>query len=827
VGDEYPEAFSGPSIGSQIAGYQLEELIGRGGMAVVYRAYDPRLDRRVALKVLAPALALDDGFRRRFIRESRAAAAVDHPNIIPIFDAGEADHALFIAMRLVRGGDVRALARAGPVPLPVLADITTQVAAALDAAHLHGLVHRDVKPANMLLDRGPDGGRTHVYLADFGLSKRALSQTAGLTSAGEFLGTLDYVAPEQIESRSIDGRADQYALASAAFELLCGSAPFRHVTGLAVAMAKMSEPPPRPTDRRSDLPPATDDVIRRGMAIAPTERFRSCGEFAAALREALGARLTGSWSIPGPRRSAGPDQAAQPVTEVATSADEVPAGEGPAEEVPAHEVPVGEVPAEEGPADQGQAETVPSQRMSPPTMSPQTVHLPKVPQPTAPAGPSAPPVTGVAGEPGQDSPTLVTSAGPPIGEAAQPPRRPRWRSPRTMSAAAAVVVIGAGMAVFVTRHGGGTTSDMTLMDVKPPGCSQAVASAPAAHPANQTVNVGENPAGLAVTPDGKYSFVTQHGHVVVLNDAGSGAPSQVETIYAPGADHPEAITSNGKYLLAAEYSGAYVISVQAAEAGASQAILGMLTSDGQDADNVAVSPDGRFAFVTLAGSGELAVFDLDKSIADGFGQSGLVGVIPVGQDPTAVTLSPNGRWLYVTSFDEPFTPSGPSSIAAEGKLYVLNAHRAETDPGRSSVVSSATAGCGPSGVMVSADGSDVWVTAQRSDAVVAFSASKLTTDPQGSVIATVAVGVNPNSPVFIRHGKEIMVADSNLHGVAGADSLALISTERALAGRDGLLRLIAAGPTPWTVAPEPGRQTVLVTDNGSGQVQAIDTGSLP
>jgi DNA-binding beta-propeller fold protein YncE len=128
---------------------------------------------------------------------------------------------------------------------------------------------------------------------------------------------------------------------------------------------------------------------------------------------------------------------------------------------------------------------------------------------------------------------------------------------------------------------------------------------------------------------------------------------------------------------------------------------------------------------------------------------------------------------------------------------------------------------------VSANGSDVWVTAERSNALVAFSASKLITDPRGSVIARVGVGVNPNSPVFIRHGTEIIVADSNLHGAAGADSLALISTERALAGQPGLLRLIPTGPAPWTVAPERGGQTVLVTDNGSGQIQAIDTGSLP
>jgi DNA-binding beta-propeller fold protein YncE len=799
VSGEYPEEFSGPSIGAQIAGYQLEELIGRGGMAVVYRAYDPRLDRRVALKILAPGLAVDYGFRRRFIRESRAAAAVDHPNIIPVFDAGEADNVLFIAMRLVRGGDVRALARAGPVPLPVTADIITQVASALDAAHLHGLVHRDVKPANMLLDRRPDAGRSHVYLADFGLSKRALSQTGGLTSAGEFLGTLDYVAPEQIESRSIDGRADQYALASAAFELLCGSAPFHHVTGLAVAMAKLSEPPPRPADRRSDLPPAADDVIRRAMAIAPSERFPSCGDFAAALREAL----AGS---PGP--------AARPAAQIAAPA----AGDaGPAT------ADAGLAAADPAPtaADAGRPaeDAAPAaENVGPPS------GVPLSEAPTA--------IGGLDREPGATSRTRPPPSRPPSREAGHPPGRPRWRSRRTLSAAAALVIVGAAAGVFVTLHGGGTTNDLALMGIKSPGCNPAPgpASAPVARAASHAVTVGGRPSGLAVTPDGRYSFVTLNGSVAVLKDAGPSAPSQVTTIDTPGAFQRDTITGDGRYVLAAAGSGAYVIGAQAAEDGSSQAVLGTLTSGGKGANNVAVSPDGRFAFVTMADSGDVAVFDLAKSRADGYGRSGLVGMVPVGQLPAAVAVSPDGQWLYVTSFDVGMSPAGyPVASTEQGKLYVLSARSAESRPGRSSVVSSVAAGCGPSGVIVSANGSDVWVTDERSDAVVAFSASRLITDPLGSVIARVGVGASPNSPVFIRDGKEIMVADSDVLSMPGADNLALISTQQALAGRDtrGLVRFVPTGVTPSAVAPEPGHQTVLVVDTGSSQVQAIETGSLP
>ncbi len=306
---------SGPgefAIGSQIAGYRLEQQIGRGGMAVVYRALDVRLDRHVALKILAPGMAVDDAFRQRFIRESRAAAAVDHPHIIPVFEAGEANGVLFIAMRYVHGGDVRELLDThGPLGPARAADIITQVAAALDAAHAHGLVHRDVKPGNMLLDSTSGSGRQdHVYLSDFGLSKQSLAVT-GLTSTGQFLGTIDYVAPEQIEGRPVDGRADLYALACASFEMLCGVPPFRRDQGLAVVWAQLSEAPPSLSARRGDLPAAVDSILARAMAKAPGDRYPTCLAFAAALREALGLQEPGS---SGPRGPAGRPAQRPPLT---------------------------------------------------------------------------------------------------------------------------------------------------------------------------------------------------------------------------------------------------------------------------------------------------------------------------------------------------------------------------------------------------------------------------------------------------------------------------------------------------------------------------------
>jgi serine/threonine-protein kinase len=284
--DEADGVLSGFRAGTRVAGYRLEEQVGAGGMAVVFRAWDERLDRRVALKVLAPALAADEAFRRRFIREAKAAAAVDDPHIIPVFETGEVAGTLFIAMRYVPGGNARSLVRrAGPIPAGRVAAIICSVASALDAAHGAGLVHRDVKPANILVDVRP-GRPDHVYLSDFGISKGALS-SSGPTGPGQFLGTVNYAAPEQIEGQQVDGRADQYSLACAAFELLSGAPPFPRDDVEAVIWAHLSEPPPLLTSRRPGLSGAVDPILAKALAKAPEGRYASCQEFAHALRVTL------------------------------------------------------------------------------------------------------------------------------------------------------------------------------------------------------------------------------------------------------------------------------------------------------------------------------------------------------------------------------------------------------------------------------------------------------------------------------------------------------------------------------------------------------------
>ena len=322
MAEDFPSGLAdrpAPGNTGQIASYEMVEELGRGGMAVVYRARDVRLGRWVALKVLGEDLARDEAFRRRFIRESRAAAAVDHPNIVPIFDAGEANGMLFIAMRYVGGQDVHSLLnRMGPLPSARATGIVAQVASALDAAHASGLVHRDVKPANMLLDGvAGDGSDDHVYLSDFGISKTSQA-TTNLTLTGQVLGTLNYLAPEQIEGRGVDGRADAYSLACAAFEMLAGQPPFRREQSLAVMWAQLSAPPPPLTSMRRDLPAAVDQVMARGLAKPPEDRYPSCRAFAAALQEACGVSagelaapaLAAQGLVPPPLRR--PDAASRP-----------------------------------------------------------------------------------------------------------------------------------------------------------------------------------------------------------------------------------------------------------------------------------------------------------------------------------------------------------------------------------------------------------------------------------------------------------------------------------------------------------------------------------
>lgn len=272
-----------PWFGSDVAGYRIDSLVGQGGMGVVYLAWDERLKRHVAVKLISPELSASEQFRERFLVESELAASLEHPNVVPVHAAGEMDGHLYLVMRRVEGGDLKTLLREhAPLPPERALAICGQLAEALDAAHARGLVHRDVKPSNVLVDAGD-----HVYLSDFGLTCD-LADAAAFAGDSRSLGTPAYVAPEQIRGDISGGAADQYALACVLFECLTGETPFPRRRDLAVLYAHLDESPPRANERNRALPGAIDAVLERALAKNPDERYVSCAALISDARGAFG-----------------------------------------------------------------------------------------------------------------------------------------------------------------------------------------------------------------------------------------------------------------------------------------------------------------------------------------------------------------------------------------------------------------------------------------------------------------------------------------------------------------------------------------------------------
>src|SRR4051794_19169851 len=300
------------SVGGQLGSYLIESVIGRGGMSTVYRGRHSRLGTAVALKVLAPELSNDDKFRERFLREAKMAAGIDHPNVVPIYDTGLHDDALYMVMRYVAGGDLKALLRAsGPLSAQQTLAILGPVARALDAAHAHGLVHRDVKPANILIQRAANGEIEHIYLSDFGITKHAGS-VSGLTGTGALVGTVDYMAPEQIESGTVSARTDVYALGCVFYQCVTGRVPFDRDGDAAVLWAHVSDTIEPPSVASSAVPAALDGPIARAMAKDPADRCGGCRDFIDACTAALGAGAGVATGMGTPTQISAPTDPAAP-----------------------------------------------------------------------------------------------------------------------------------------------------------------------------------------------------------------------------------------------------------------------------------------------------------------------------------------------------------------------------------------------------------------------------------------------------------------------------------------------------------------------------------
>jgi serine/threonine protein kinase len=295
--------------GTAFAGHRIERLLGTGGMGEVYLATQLEPERTVALKVIAPQVAGDERFRRRFARESRLVRGLDHPNVVRVHDAGEHEGRLYMSMAYVDGLDLGALlAQRGALHPRHAALIVSQVASALDAAAAQGLVHRDVKPGNVFLAAG--GDEPHAHLGDFGLSKH-VSSTSGLTRTGHWVGTIDYASPEQLQAAEVDRRTDVYALGAVLHKALTGEVPYPRNRDIDKMMAHIDEPPPRPSAAGESVPAGFDEVVARGMAKQPEERYPSAGEFGrAALTAAEDAGAAPPWTLgsePSGRPPADPD----------------------------------------------------------------------------------------------------------------------------------------------------------------------------------------------------------------------------------------------------------------------------------------------------------------------------------------------------------------------------------------------------------------------------------------------------------------------------------------------------------------------------------------
>ena len=461
--DEATDRLTRLEPGSQFAGYTIEGMLDRGGMGVVYKAADTELDRTVALKIIAPEHTQNPDAVTRFKSEARLAASLEHPNIVPIHRGGEYHGVLYLAMRFVPGTNLRHVVDQGQLDLDRVQRVTTSVASALDAAHERGLVHRDVKPANILISG--EGDHEHVYLTDFGLTKR-LGSAGSLTRTGAWVGTPDYVAPEQIQAGTVDGRADIYSLGCVLYEMLTGSVAYPKDNDMAKLWAHVTDPPPSPSLTRPELNRAFDEVVARATAKDPAARYSKASELAAAVDRAIaeqrsqiapdGLQVTRAAGTAPPPAPAPPSEhdlfIAGPSSGSPAPSEPAPREPAPAASAPPPSAPPPSAPAQSGGDEGGGAMFVPPAGMAGAAAD----SPPSAPPPSAPP-PSAPPPTGGAGSGG------LAGGGP---TAPPPQRKRRW----PLVAGLAVLVGGIAAAVVLatgSSDDGGGGSEQTAGDRVP------------------------------------------------------------------------------------------------------------------------------------------------------------------------------------------------------------------------------------------------------------------------------------------------------------------------------------------------------------------------
>jgi YVTN family beta-propeller protein len=793
-------------IGTMVGAYRIESFVAHGGMAFVYEATDMRLGRHVALKLLAPPPNQESDFRERFMRESRFAASLDHPNIVPIYEAGEADGLLFIAMRFVGGDNLdnrlqKVTRLDGHQTLAVLAPI----ADALDMAHAAGLVHRDVKPANILL--GETGrGHEHVYLTDFGITKRTSGLTK-LTATGNVIGTMSYTAPEQIRGEKLDARTDVYALGCVAYQCLTGVAPFVKDNQWALVYAHLNDEPVPVSDHRPELA-AVDQVVARALEKDPANRYNRCEDFTDALRDALieAGIEDGRTTEMGPgRRSAIAVGSAGPPTGPGTS------------------------PAQ--PTDQ--PDSPPAGAGEPPAPTP----------PTPPAGAGGPPPGPPAEELPADSPVPPTAAV--AGQQTPPPPdrpgvRSRHRARNRIGRRSTIVAALAGLAVVATlfailiplsgsRLEGGTGSaafpvttgdastdtaaagqptdtshehsqsatggskddkatssgdvqiatDASTVNPPPETAPATVAPEPAvAIPsvAGDPLGVGQTPGSVTITPNGRFAYVANRGAgTVTVVDTNLDKVSATIPV-AAGPPFYVAFTPDGSRAYVSVYNEDRTVNkVAVLDARTTREIRSLDVDKAPYA--LTVTPDQKYVFVPSHDTARIDVIDT--------GMDAVVRKIEVPHNPHAIKFSPDGRHAYVANHE--------SNLVSVVDVEAGN------------VVNTIAVGTSPHSLALSPDGSQLAVACYDSSDVYFVDVAS------SGIIGTVPVGTHPQDIEYSADGGYVYTANVDANSVSVVD----------VAHRTVTATIPTTQPTSIAVAPD-GRKA-YVTNLSAGTLTILNT----
>ena len=758
--------------------YRFEGLIGRGGMGEVFRAWDEQRNRFVAVKRLPRQMAQDREFRARFQRESALAAKLREPHIIPIHDYGEIDGLLYIDMRLVEGTDLAKVLKAGSISPERTVDIVSQIADALDAAHAEGLIHRDVKPSNILLVGPPERAsvRGFAYLCDFGIAS-TLGGASTLSRPGLAVGTAAYMAPERMSGERVDGRADVYSMACMFFECLTGHRPFPASDLLQALRAHLTAPRPRPSEHGAVVPPALDDVVTRGMAKDPNDRYATAGDFADAARAALSAPAPAPEQAPA---AAGLTDTAQAFA-VGGAVDEAPAatseGRGRAPDAPSA-APSGEM-ASAGDAERAHhgrptvSEAVPAAWEDPavssvPPRPPSLVksYVSPAQQTGTDAGPTGRPATGGAARPGSARPTTPVT---PAARVGSPPPRPRLApEPSGTPSRPASEPSGTPSRPAPEPSGAPSRRDAPRPAPRP----QTPAPAPRPPRAVESATV----ARPAVRPESP-AWVPPH----TAPPAEVRAPQQAVAV--EGGPAPPR-SGRGRWVVVVAVLGAVIVAAAIvvprllSGTPAFEVVSKVVVGGGPM--QIGLSPDGSRAYVTKHDVGAVSVIDTTTRRA-------LDAQPQVGAGPDAVIVAPDGRRVYVAN-----------SVA--GFVSVL-------DTATNAATATIAVGHAPDGLAISPDGKLLYV-ANGDDATVTV-VDTASAKPVGS---PVPVGKRPRGIAISPDGKRLYVAGFDSNDVTLIDTASATPIARAI---------VDDGPVDVAVSPDGAR--LFVVNQRSSTLSVIDT----